>query len=79
MTYEGSLWKDETSEPAFDPSSSTGDQVLPPLVQLSQGRHKYVVIRATSNPVDSVDEKVEDLWFVRSASPEEWTENTTPT
>ncbi len=71
MTYEGSLWKDETSEPTYDSSSSTGDDVLPPLVQLSPGRNKYVVICATSNPVDSIDEKVEDLWFVRSASPEE--------
>jgi hypothetical protein len=70
MTYDGSVWKDETREPTYDPSSSTGDH-LPPLVQLSPGRNKYVVIRATSDPVDSVDEKVEDLWFVRSASPEE--------
>jgi hypothetical protein len=60
-----------TSYPRFD--------LLPPIVQLSPGRHKYVVIRVQPNHCDDIDGKdndngngnVETLWFVRSASPSE--------
>jgi 23S rRNA-/tRNA-specific pseudouridylate synthase len=40
-------------------------ELLPPRVQLSPGRNKYVLIRAT-HPLDE-----EPRWFVKSASPEE--------
>lgn len=42
------------------------DVTLPPIVSLSRGSNKYVVIRATSDSLDG-----EELFFVKSASPEE--------
>lgn len=39
---------------------------LPPRVVLSKGVNKYVIIRA-----EQADKSVDELWFVRSASPEE--------
>ena len=64
MTFEGVGSKMEPNEQQT--SLSTDDQLLPPRVQLSPGSHKYIVIRATS-----VTETEDELWFVRSASPEE--------
>ncbi|KAL7491725.1 hypothetical protein ACHAWT_001080 [Skeletonema menzelii] len=64
MTFEGVASKRDPNEQQTSPSSD--DQLLPPLVQLSPGSHKYIVIRATA--VANADE---ELWFVRSASPEE--------
>jgi len=64
MTFEGVGSKGDTSEQQTAPS--TDDQLLPPRVHLSPGSHKYVVIRATK--VSNADE---EIWFVRSASPEE--------
>ena len=61
MTFEGIGLKKETREQRATPS--TDNQLLPPRVQLSPGSHKYVVIRATN-----IDK---EIWFVRSASPEE--------
>lgn len=66
MTYEGSFsHRDETSKRPIV-ATSADEQVLPPRVLLSPGSHKYVVIRA----IDPTDSRKE-LWFVRSASPEE--------
>eukprot|EP00984_Skeletonema_dohrnii_P008104 scaffold2969_cov129-Skeletonema_dohrnii-CCMP3373.AAC.4 len=64
MTFEGVVSKGDTSEQQT--ALSTDDQLLPPRVHLSPGSHKYVVIRATK--VSNADE---EIWFVRSASPEE--------
>eukprot|EP00985_Skeletonema_marinoi_P024783 scaffold17564_cov137-Skeletonema_marinoi.AAC.2 len=63
MTFEGVGSKGDTREQQTVPAD---DQLLPPRVHLSPGNHKYVVIRATK--VSNADE---ELWFVRSASPEE--------
>lgn len=42
------------------------DNALPPRVALSKGNNKYVIIRATNDSLSS-----DELYFVRSASPEE--------
>ena len=53
MTFEGVGSKIDPSEQQT--SLSTDDQLLPPRVQLSPGRYKYIVIRATS--VTATDEE----------------------
>jgi len=69
MTFEGFGLKDEArGEEERTAAPSTDDQLLPPRVQLSPGSHKYVVIRATTTNAINADK---ELWFVRSASPEE--------
>lgn len=44
-------------------------ELLPPRVQLSSGRHKYVLLRATHPPSTTTPATVE--WFVKSAAPSE--------
>lgn len=67
MTFEGVGVgpKEDASEKQTTPSTED-ELLLPPLVKLSPGSHKYVVIRATK-----VNDANEELWFVRSASPAE--------
>ena len=65
LTLEGiTLSEEKTSEQP--PIQLTDVLDLPPLIKLSPGSNKYVVIRATD--MANVDN---ELWFVRSASPEQ--------
>lgn len=85
--YQTSLQESETAvtTSADDPallSKSTSDRttnktsrpdLLPDRVQLSPGKNKYVLIRATapSSPDDEDNNPQEEYWFVKSAAPKE--------
>jgi len=55
----------DTKDVDLLPHDSASTHDIPPRVILSQGSHKYVVIKATLAEGDS------ESWFVRSSSPEE--------
>ncbi|KAL7554620.1 hypothetical protein ACHAWF_018537 [Thalassiosira exigua] len=66
LDAEAPLLERAADDPVSSPQCESASCELPPRVLLSKGSHKYVVIRATLKIGGD-----EDLWFVRSDSPEE--------